>query len=163
MPASSHLPSLGQRGEGWVALQAVLFVLVWLAAVARVEWPAKISGTLAVAGLIVIIAGLLLLLAAVASLVAAKAMTPLPRPRTGSDVAVGGIYGFVRHPIYGAVLVLASGAALVGSPLALLPAAALAVVFDLKARLEEAWLEERDRSYAVYRARTPRRFVPGLY
>jgi protein-S-isoprenylcysteine O-methyltransferase Ste14 len=163
MPASSRLPELGSRGEGWVALQLVLFVLVALSAAAPVEWPERVAGTLAVAGLILIGAGLLLLVAAVAPLVAAKAMTTLPRPRPGGVVAVGGVYGLVRHPIYGAILVLAVGAALVGSPLALVPAAVLAGVFDLKARLEEAWLEERDQRYAEYRARITRRFVPGIY
>src|SRR6266540_1831336 len=39
----------------------------------------------------------------------------------------------------------------------------LAVLFDLKARREEAWLIERIPEYEAYRARTPRRFVPWLY
>jgi protein-S-isoprenylcysteine O-methyltransferase Ste14 len=43
------------------------------------------------------------------------------------------------------------------------PTALLAVLFDLKARREEAWLIERFPEYADYRARTPRRFVPWLY
>jgi protein-S-isoprenylcysteine O-methyltransferase Ste14 len=162
MPASS-LPRLGRRGEGWLALQLVLFVLVGLAAAAPLQWPERVAGMLAVGGLILIAGGLLFLLAAVASLAAARAMATLPRPRAGSKVAVGGVYGLVRHPIYGAVLVLAVGAALVGSPLALMPAAVLAAVLDLKARLEEAWLEERDGAYEEYRARTGRRFVPGIY
>jgi protein-S-isoprenylcysteine O-methyltransferase Ste14 len=58
---------------------------------------------------------------------------------------------------------MALGASLVESPLALIPAALLAVVVDFKARLEEAWLVERQPGYAAYRERTPRRFVPGVY
>jgi protein-S-isoprenylcysteine O-methyltransferase Ste14 len=45
----------------------------------------------------------------------------------------------------------------------LIPTALLAVIFDLKARLEEAWLEEQYPGYAGYRNQTPRRFVPGVY
>ena len=49
------------------------------------------------------------------------------------------------------------------APLGLIPTALLALLFDLKARREEAWLMERFPKYAAYRARTPRRFVPWLY
>jgi protein-S-isoprenylcysteine O-methyltransferase Ste14 len=61
------------------------------------------------------------------------------------------------------VLLLAIGWSLAESPLGLIPTALLAVVFDLKARVEERWLEEKLPEYAQYRERTPRRFVPGLY
>jgi protein-S-isoprenylcysteine O-methyltransferase Ste14 len=39
----------------------------------------------------------------------------------------------------------------------------LVLLFDLKARREEAWLIERFPAYATYREGTPRRFVPWLY
>ena len=48
------------------------------------------------------------------------------------------------------------------SPLALVPTVLLALLFDAKSRREEAWLTERVRGYAAYRART-RKFVPGVY
>jgi protein-S-isoprenylcysteine O-methyltransferase Ste14 len=163
MLASSRLPSLGSRGEGWFALQLALMALVGLSALTTVYWPDSVAGTLTTVGLILIAAGLVLLVAAAISLVSARAMTALPRPRTGSRVAEGGIYRVVRHPVYGAVLLIAIGWSLAESPLGLIPAALLAVVFDLKARLEEAWLEERRPEYAAYREQTPRRFVPGVY
>ncbi len=100
---------------------------------------------------------------AAASLVAARAGTVFPRPRKGSTLAQRGAYAAVRHPIYGAILLIAIGWSLALSPLGLIPTALLALVFDLKARLEEAWLSERHPEYAAYRARTPRRFVPGVY
>jgi protein-S-isoprenylcysteine O-methyltransferase Ste14 len=163
MPASSRLPSLGRRGEGWFALQLVLMGLVALSALTGVYWPDAVAGTLAVIGLVLIVAALLLLVGAGISLVAARAITALPRPRAGSTVAQSGVYRIVRHPVYGAVLLIAVGWSLAESPLGLIPAALLAVVFDLKARLEEAWLEERHRDYGAYRRRTPHRFVPGIY
>ena len=39
----------------------------------------------------------------------------------------------------------------------------LIALLDLKARREEAWLEERYAGYEAYRLRTPHRFVPWLF
>ena len=163
MPASSRLPELGNRGQGWVIVQTVLIGAVVLSAFSGVYWPESVASTLTIVGFGLIAAGLVLLAAAGVSLVVARATTVMPRPREGSTVAEGGVYRAVRHPVYGAAFLLALGASLAESPLGLIPTALLAVVFDLKARLEEAWLEERDHDYAGYRERTPRRFVPGVY
>ncbi len=163
MPASSRLPELGSRGQGWAAVQAVLILLVAFSTLTGVFWPDAVAGTLTVLGLVVLAVGLLLLAVSISTLVLARAMTVMPRPRHGSEVAQGGLYGLVRHPVYGAVLLIALGAALAESPLGLIPTALLAVVFDLKARLEEAWLQERRPDYARYRERTRWRFLPGLY
>ena len=166
MPASSRLadlPRLGTRGGGWVVIQLALMALVGVSALTGVYWPDPVAGVLTLVGLGLIAAALLLLLMAGFSLVLARSGTVFPRPRRGASVAQGGVYRRVRHPVYGAVLLLALGWSLAESPLGLIPTALLAVVFDLKARVEEAWLEERLPDYASYRARTPRRFVPGVY
>ena len=157
------LPRLGRRGEGWVALQSGLIVLLGLSVLSGVYWPDLVAGFLVVVGLALIVAGLALLLLAAISLVLARSATVFPRPRENAVVADRGVYRLVRHPVYGAVLMLAVGVSLAESPLGLIPTALLAVVFDLKARVEEAWLEERLPGYAGYRYRTPRRFVPGIY
>ena len=66
-------------------------------------------------------------------------------------------------PIYIGLIALAVGWACVTlSPLALVAAATLAVVLDLKARREEAWLATRYPEYPAYQART-HRFIPGVY
>jgi protein-S-isoprenylcysteine O-methyltransferase Ste14 len=72
------------------------------------------------------------------------------------------MYRIVRHPMYGGGLVLAFGWALASSPMAVAPVAALAVLFELKSRREEAWLVERYPDYPAYRRRTRWKFVPGL-
>ena len=69
----------------------------------------------------------------------------------------------MRHPVYGGAILLGLGWSLADAPLGLIPTALLVLLFDLKARREEAWLSERFPRYAAYRARTPRRFVPWLY
>jgi protein-S-isoprenylcysteine O-methyltransferase Ste14 len=154
---------LGRRGGGWVVVQSVLIVLVGVSALTGVYWPDSVGGVFVVVGLILVLAGLALLALAAVSLLYARSATVFPRPRERASVAEGGAYRLVRHPVYGAVLLLAIGLSLAESPLGLIPTALLAVVFDLKARIEEAWLEEQLPGYADYRERTPRRFVPGVY
>jgi protein-S-isoprenylcysteine O-methyltransferase Ste14 len=163
MPASSRLPSLGKRGEGWFAIQLVLMGLVGLAALVHVYWPDSVAGVFGILGLALIALALALFAFAAVSLLVARAVTVFPRPREQSALAQHGVYRIVRHPVYGAVLLIALGWSLALAPLGLIPTALLAVVFDLKARIEEAWLSERHADYAAYRERTPRRFVPGVY
>ena len=142
-------------------LQFALLALVATCAFTGVYWPDAVAGTLAVVGFVVLGAGVTLLLLGAIAL--GRSMTPFPRPSARGELVERGVYGSVRHPIYGAVLLLALGWALVESPLGLVPAAFLAVLFDLKARLEEDLLVQRFPPYAGYRERTPRRFLPGLY
>jgi protein-S-isoprenylcysteine O-methyltransferase Ste14 len=163
MPASSRLPRLGPRGEGWFALQLALMLLVALAALLDVYWPDAVTGIFVVLGLILIILAVVLFAFAGISLLFVRAITVFPRPREESALAQRGAYRVVRHPVYGAILLIAIGWSLALAPLGLIPAALLAIVFDLKARLEEAWLTERHPDYEAYRERTPHRFVPGLY
>jgi protein-S-isoprenylcysteine O-methyltransferase Ste14 len=163
MPASSRLPRLGRRGEGWVAIQLALMVLIGLAALAGVYWPDSVAGVFVILGLALIAAALVLFGFAGVSLLLARAVTIFPRPRERSALAERGVYRIVRHPVYGAILLIAIGWSLAVAPLGLIPTVLLAVVFDLKARIEEAWLVEQHAEYAAYRERTPRRFVPGLY
>ena len=138
-------------------------VLVGVSALTGVYWPESVAGVFVIVGLAPILAGLALLALAGFSLLLARSTTVFPRPREDAMLAEGGVYRRVRHPVYGAVLLIALGWSLVESPLGLIPTAALAVVFDLKARVEEAWLEERFPAYSGYRERTSRRFLPGLY
>jgi len=144
-------------------LQATLMVLVALAALVPVYWPDGVAGAFVVLGLVLIALALILFALAGISLLVVRAVTVFPRPREQSGLARRGVYRLVRHPVYGAILLAAVGWSLALAPLGLIPTALLAVVFDLKARVEEAWLTERHPDYAAYRQRTPRRFVPGVY
>jgi protein-S-isoprenylcysteine O-methyltransferase Ste14 len=89
-----------------------------------------------------------------------RSATPLPSPITHGVLREGGLYRFVRHPIYSGVLALSIGAAIRSSSVVVaLAAAALVVWLSVKARWEEARLARRYPGYAAYAARTPR-FVP---
>jgi protein-S-isoprenylcysteine O-methyltransferase Ste14 len=90
-------------------------------------------------------------------------LTPLPRPADGSVLVETGVFGVVRHPMYGGGIVAAFGWALFRRGWLTLGYAALLAVFaDLKARREEAWLTARFPQYADYRRRV-RRLIPFVY
>jgi protein-S-isoprenylcysteine O-methyltransferase Ste14 len=161
MSSMVRVPSLGPRGEGWVLLQGVFIVLAAAAAWSLgPDW----SGPLRVAGVAVGIAliaiGLLLIFRGVADL--QGAMTPLPSPRDDAELVETGMYGRVRHPIYGGLILAVFGVAIVqASVIAVAVAGCLAIVLRLKSGLEEDWLEARYPGYSAYRARTPR-FIPRI-
>lgn len=158
----TRLPSLGARGEGWVAIQAVLLVAVAAAgAWSGPAWsgPPRVVGILA--GIAALGAGAIL--AVRGSLDLRGALTPLPRPRDDAMLVETGVYGLARHPIYGGLILAALGWSWVQASLpALVAAVTLAGFFVLKSSREEAWLLERFAGYAAYRTRT-RRFIPWVY
>ena len=156
------LPALGPRGEGWVAIQSVLLVVVG-ATGSSFPSASPMPGAIVAAGYACIVAGLLLVAAGIVTLARHDAFTALPRPRDAASLVETGIYRLVRNPVYGGLVLAGLGWALVqGSVAALVADAVLLLFFDLKRRREEAWLVERFPGYAAYRART-RRLIPWLY
>ena len=160
----STLPSLGPRGEGWVAIQLAIFAVIALAGLALPGSLDEPAATLtSVAGWALVAAGGALAVAGLVGLQGGDALTAVPHPRDEARLVVNGAYRFARHPVYGGLVVAAVGwAATRGSFAALAGAALLLVFFDLKRRREEAWLEARFAGYAEYRART-RRLIPWIY
>jgi protein-S-isoprenylcysteine O-methyltransferase Ste14 len=156
-----RLPHLGPRGEGWVVIQLGLFVLLALAGTAGPAWgePWLTAGRLAGAGLI----GAGMILAGLGLLGIRDSLTAVPRPVDGGRLIEHGVYRVVRHPIYAGIIIAAVGwAVAAASPAALLVAAGMGVFFDLKTRLEEAWLLEAYPAYAGYQRRV-RKLIPFLY
>lgn len=158
----TRVPALGSRGEGWVVAQ---FVLLGAAVVAGFAWNGawtrEARSVTTVVGVVLAVVGLVI--AARGLLDLGPALTPFPRPRDDGALVTTGAYGLVRHPIYTGIILGAIGWGLfAASPAALLCAAALFVLFDLKSRREEAWLAERFPGYAAYRRRT-RRLLPFIY
>jgi protein-S-isoprenylcysteine O-methyltransferase Ste14 len=160
----SKLPALGPRGEGWVAIQVVVFAAIaWAGWFMPGGWTGAAATLGAMAGGALIAAGGLLATAAVVALDGGDALTAVPHPRDAARLVDSGAYRLSRHPIYGGLIIAAFGWALVrGSIVAGAGALILLVFFDLKRRREEAWLVDRYVDYEAYRART-RRLIPFLY
>lgn len=151
----THLPSLGRRGEGWVAIQMVLLALTGLAGFLGPMWTGELRLVALAVGAVLMACGLVIVVLGVLQL--HDALTPLPYPRDDATLIETGLYGLVRHPIYGGLVIGSGGwGLLTASPAALVMAAFLFAFFELKSRREEAWLEARFPEYAAYRARTPR-------
>lgn len=139
-----------------VAAQAVL--LTGLAVLPkRRDWPVltvvRLGGGLAlVAG-----AGI----AAVGASGLGRGLTALPLPNEHAQLRTGGLYRWVRHPVYTGVLLAAGGkTATSGSRWTLAAFAALVLLLTGKARFEERHLIARFPGYSAYADRTPR-FFPG--
>lgn len=156
----TRLPTLGPRGEGWVAIQGILLVATGAAGSFGPSWTSGIRVMTSIAGAVFIAGGLVLAIKGLYDL--RDALTPLPYPRADAELVETGVYALVRHPIYGGLVLMASGwGLLTASPAALIAAAILFGFFELKSRREEAWLEGRFAGYAAYRTRT-RRIIPWI-
>ncbi len=157
----SRLPDLGPRGEGWVAIQVVLFVLLAVAGSAGPAWgdPWLMVGR--AAGALLIASGIAFAGLGLGGL--RENLTAVPRPVEDGRLIDTGVYGLVRHPIYTGIILAAVGWGLVtASPPALLVAFGLGFFFDLKSRREEAWLGAAYPAYADYRNRV-RKLIPLVY
>ena len=155
------LPALGSRGEGWALGQLVLLGGAAAAGVCGASWPPAGRHTRAAAAGVIALAGAGLLLGGGAGL--GRQLTPFPKPVADGELRDDGVYGLIRHPMYGGALLGLLAWALVSSPLALAPLAAAGGFLEAKSRREEAWLEEQHPGYAAYRQRVRRRFVPYIW
>jgi 2-amino-4-hydroxy-6-hydroxymethyldihydropteridine diphosphokinase len=146
------------RGGVWVAVQ---FLLIGATFVASALWRPSLPTWTRIAGVVLVMSAGLLGGAGVSAL--GRNLTPFPEPIDGGNLVRGGVYGLVRHPIYGAVALAALGWALWSRSLAgLLVALATVLFFYRKAGAEEARLARTYPEYAEYRRSTPRRMIPWI-
>lgn len=146
-----------ERREALILVVAQLVLLAVIAALPRrTHWP--VPQLLGRAGYLGIAAGGCLAAAGAASLDRGLTASPLPNDR--AQLRTGGLYRWVRHPIYSGLLIGAAARALTsGNRWALLTLMALAGLLTGKARFEERHLRARFSGYEEYAARTPR-FIP---
>lgn len=82
----------------------------------------------------------------------------------GHTVVQQGPYRFVRHPMYAARTVLILGVALLlGSWIALVPAAMIALLLVIRTSLEDRMLTMELPGYREYTTLVPARLVPGVW
>ncbi len=151
----------GPRGEWYVVVQMVLVVLV---AVGPRSWrgaPGFPASAVPVAGWTLLSLGGIFVLAG--SVTLGSRLTALPYPAGGAVLRQTGAFCVVRHPMYcGAILAALGWSAVRQGWLTLGFAALLFLLFDRKARREEAWLLARFPEYADYQRRV-RKLIPFLY
>ena len=146
----------GTRGEWWVVVQTVLLAAVALLPPAG---PKVVSAPVGAATVALI--GAVMLVAGAAAL--GPSLSILPSPRAGARVVRGGVYRWVRHPIYDGVILLTIGWAVYRGDLwHVALAVAIGLFYVAKASREERYLLERFPDYESYRHRTWR-FVPWVY
>ena len=108
---------------------------------------------MAVSGAIIASLGVILAFSARAAI--GRNWAPPATRRTDTELVTTGPYAFVRHPIYGGILLMMIGTAIGLIPTWWLVAAAAGVYFVYSARAEERYMTERfPDSYPAYRART---------
>lgn len=139
----------------WVGGQAVLLgALVLLPG--RDDW--STPGWISIPASALLFGGLAIIFAAAIGL--GSALTPTPVPTKSGSLSTGGLYRFVRHPIYTGVLAVVAGLTLgSGSWIHLAIGIATVVFFDRKAAWEEQQLIEKYPDYPSYAATTPK-FIP---
>ncbi|MGH3136332.1 MAG: methyltransferase family protein [Gaiellaceae bacterium] len=157
----AELPRLGERGGGWVALQFALMATILVLGVAGPSWPDSARWWLKGAGVLLVFGGALVFVKAGRAL--GSELTPFPKPADAGELVETGPYAVVRHPVYSGGVLFFAGISLVLSLWALVATAALAVLWALKARVEERFLRERYPAYDEYCSRTRYRLVPFLY
>ena len=137
-------------------LQFMLLALIfWLPDFAAFGFPAGVIGT------VLKYLGFALLIAAGLNL--GRNLTPLPKPKDDAQLVTNGIFAWMRHPIYTALMLLTFGSSLErGHLIALILSACLMVLLEFKSRREESWLLEQFPDYALYRSRV-KKFLPGIY
>ena len=157
--ALAEIPQLGERGGGWVVLQFALMAAIIAAGVFGPGWPARWP--------LVVVGGLVALVGAAVAVSAGRAhqgsLTPFPRPSSEGGLVESGPYQVVRHPIYSGATLFFVGISLALSPAALAVTGVLAIVWALKAQVEERFLRSSDLGYAAYCERTPARLIPFVY
>lgn len=162
MSIPSRIPELGARGGGWVAAQLVLLAGIAASALVGLGWPDEVELVAFGVGSVLIALGLLLVVAGGAQL--GPSLTAFPAPRPGSELETAGLYRRARHPMYGGGILVALGWSIVfATVVGLALTVVLVLLFELKARREEAWLLDHHPGYRDYLRRTRRRFLPFVY
>ncbi|GLC37382.1 hypothetical protein PLESTB_001593300 [Pleodorina starrii] len=146
--------AFGKRGEQWLVAQ--------LAAIGMLMFPPlTLKGLVDFCATLALTTGLVFMATSFFNL--GRNISPLPEPRKKHRLVVSGIYGYVRHPMYGGLLLAGFGlAVLTRNETRLAILALLWWVLENKVSAEEKALSIRYPEYAEYKAKV-KKFLPFLY
>jgi protein-S-isoprenylcysteine O-methyltransferase Ste14 len=152
------------RGELYVVVQVLLMLLVVFGPAelpGLPRWSTPWATITLVCGLVV--GGVGFVLTILGCLALGRNLSAFPRPKDEARLVTMGAYAIVRHPIYSGVGLMALGWALARrSPLTLAYACMLLILFDIKSRREERWLQAKFPQYADYQRRV-KKLIPFVY
>jgi len=149
------------RGGWWVLAQVPVMLVALVAPLAWGAGSFDAANALQIAGAVLTGLGSLLAIAGLASL--GSALTPFPRPLATARLRQSGVYAWVRHPIYGGVILASLGWSMAWLSLpGILFVVIVVLFFDRKSAFEERLLRARFPEYAGY-ARRVRKLLPWIY
>jgi protein-S-isoprenylcysteine O-methyltransferase Ste14 len=155
-----RIPNLGDKGQGWVLLQAMIMAAIPVVGNLAPRWPEPFLVPLIVMGAVIVLAGWGLLAIGIRGL--GDTFAVFPAPGDDADLVTSGVYSRARHPIFGGWILMGLGFGLAGSAWSLALVPVLALVLYGKTVAEERLLEQRYPQYEDYRARVTRRFFPRM-
>lgn len=149
--------SVGERGENYVIAQFSLFLFIAIGTVPFIG-----DALVDLLGPSLILAGLYLVYRSAADL--GDNLSPWPVPPKKGGLVDGGIYSYIRHPMYSGALLGMTGLSLItDSVTRLLLTIALYFVLDAKSEFEESKLIEiYGSSYEDYRSEVKEKFFPHI-
>ena len=101
-------------------------------------------------GVLIIIFAFMILLIAIKDL--GRNLSPFPRPLNNSNLVTTGIYRFMRHPIYYALIFISFGVFITKlSIYYLLLSISLCLVIKFKIVLEDQYLNNKFKNYLLYK------------
>lgn len=152
-------PVSGRKAIALVAGQFVLFIAVAVAVAYEGTLPGGDVTFLRVLGAVLAIGGVMI--AVDSSRRLGPAMTASPIPRKGGSLVDAGLYRFVRHPIYGGVILTLMGTAMfLDSMVGTVVSALLIPYFWMKSSYEERQLRIHFAGYRDYQQEVRRRLIP---
>lgn len=146
---------MGKRGEVYFALQSLLILLV-------IFPPKGLGDLITTIGFIGLLGGVGFIASAALSL--GDNLSPLPKPREGSELVTDGLYAVTRHPMYSGLILSALGLGIcTNNSERILLALVLAFILDKKADKEETFLVEKYGSAYDDYTKSVKKLIPWLY
>jgi len=101
-------------------------------------------------GILIIIIAFIIMLVSIKDL--GRNLSPLPRPRTNSNLVTTGIYRFTRHPMYYSLFFVSFGVFIIKlSIYYLFLSISLGLIIKFKIALEEKYLKNKFKNYLLYK------------
>ncbi len=148
-----------------VSAQAYIYVIIQfvILGILVFYFPGSHTGNSATGGLLIIgrsLQALAIIGVLLSALTIRSSLSIMPIPKTNAVLGTGGLYKYVRHPMYSFVILFAIGSSLAGG-LMFEYLLTIILIIDLyyKSVFEEKNLRQKFSAYAKYAAKTPR-FIP---